>query len=65
MVVIHVTWPIGIASRALSLGTATIEVHDDIGNIQNITLSNAYPDPGSPCNLVGLSSLRAAGAHRR
>jgi hypothetical protein len=41
---------------------ATIEANDDIGNI---TFSNAYPEPVSPCNLVGLSSLRAAGAHRR
>ena len=63
--VINVIWLLGTASRALSLGTATIEVHDDIGNIQNITFSNAYPDPASPCNYVGLSSLRAADAHRR
>ena len=53
--VIHVTWLLGTASRALLLGAATI--HDDIGNI---TFSNARRATSSACPACALTALTGA-----
>lgn len=61
---IDLTGLYGTSSRALARGTATVSVMDELGRRRNIKFANAYHDPTAPCNLVGLTSLQAAGLLR-